>query len=277
MAATTPGVDLRIREKARELGADLVGLASASSVIDLPSHRISTAAGGRVDGEDAGRPVGPGSVQRPDSRWKTIVVLALWHPESRPELDYFSFDHNTPGNGILLGIVRDLVTWLNEEEALDARSLPYGVERGGVYLKDAGVQAGLGCIGRNNLLVTPEFGPRVRLRGLIVDAEADWDAPIRFDPCASCREYCRAACPRGALDDVVELPDGMAPSRWPARDGHYKRSRCMTQMNADRAAGGGVDRIDGECMEKDRPGVDAEYPVIHCRRCELSCPVGLHG
>jgi len=38
---------------------------------------------------------------------------------------------------------------------------------GDVSLRHAAVAAGLGVVGRNNLLVTPEFGPRVRLgRGI---------------------------------------------------------------------------------------------------------------
>jgi epoxyqueuosine reductase len=39
------------------------------------------------------------------------------------------------------------------------RPLPYKVEEGGMFLKDAATLAGLGIIGKNNLLITPEFEP----------------------------------------------------------------------------------------------------------------------
>ena len=43
--------------------------------------------------------------------------------------------------------------------------------------------AGLGVFGRDNLLVTQEYGPRVRLRGIFMDADLEPTAPIEgFDP-----------------------------------------------------------------------------------------------
>jgi epoxyqueuosine reductase len=39
------------------------------------------------------------------------------------------------------------------------RPLQYKVEEAGMFLKDAATLAGLGIIGKNNLLITPEFEP----------------------------------------------------------------------------------------------------------------------
>lgn len=58
------------------------------------------------------------------------------------------------------------------------------------------MQAGLGDIGRNGLLVTPRFGPRLRLSKLITDLELVPDKPIDFgvtqfcDACGKCADYC---------------------------------------------------------------------------------------
>ncbi|MFW6055781.1 MAG: epoxyqueuosine reductase [Chloroflexota bacterium] len=269
------GLDRRVKEKAHELGADLASLAPAVSVLDAPSHRVLTAEGWTIDGEDAG-PGWPDSRVSPprNPEGKTIVVLGLAHPRNKPELDYFSPGGNTPGNSTLLGIVRNLIRWLDTVEGVDAHSLHYAVERGGVFLKDAAVLAGLGCIGRNNLLVTPEFGPRVRLRGVLVDAELPPDSPIAFDPCVDCAGYCRVACPRYALNDAVEFSAVDDLEGRPARDGHYKRSRCMLQMNEDQSMVATSEAGDDSMMERDQMDALSEYPVVHCRRCELSCPVG---
>ncbi len=59
--------------------------------------------------------------------------------------------------------------------------------------------AGLGWIGRNNLLVTPEFGSRVRLVTILTDLELKTDTPMEFG-CGDCYE-CIKACPAGALTE----------------------------------------------------------------------------
>ena len=54
-------------------------------------------------------------------------------------------------------------------------------------------QAGLGWIGRNLLLVTPEFGPRIRLITVITYAELDQGPvplPNRCGTCPACIDSC---------------------------------------------------------------------------------------
>jgi epoxyqueuosine reductase len=59
-------------------------------------------------------------------------------------------------------------------------------------------QAGLGWIGRNQLLVTPEFGPRIRLMTVITDAELDEGPGPLPNRCGTCRA-CIDGCPLRAL------------------------------------------------------------------------------
>jgi epoxyqueuosine reductase QueG len=65
--------------------------------------------------------------------------------------------------------------------------------------KHAGEYAGLGVIGRSSLLITPAFGPRVRLACLLTDAAIPPGDRLDDNPCAGCGALCVASCPCGAL------------------------------------------------------------------------------
>jgi hypothetical protein len=60
------------------------------------------------------------------------------------------------------------------------RPLPYRVEHGGTLFKDAAALAGLGTIGKNNLVITPEYGPHVRLKAMFLDVDLEPTGPIGF-------------------------------------------------------------------------------------------------
>ncbi|MCR4659332.1 MAG: tRNA epoxyqueuosine(34) reductase QueG [Bacteroidales bacterium] len=65
-------------------------------------------------------------------------------------------------------------------------------------------RAGLGWIGRNTLLVTPQYGSYVNLGELVTTALFDsYDTPVE-NRCGSCRR-CVEACPGHALDDSATL------------------------------------------------------------------------
>jgi len=146
-------------------------------------------------------------------------------------------------------VAEGIALWLKKEFTTDALSLPYHVEKGGIFLKDAAVLAGLGTIGMNNLLITPEFGPRVRFSALVVDMELKSSSQIDFAPCESCDMRCRQVCPQKAF-----------------RSGAYSRTFCNEQMEIDMTGKAIVEQPE----KKDLP---SEY-IKYCRACELACPVG---
>jgi len=78
---------------------------------------------------------------------------------------------------------------------------------GEVSLRHAAVPAGLGVLGRNNLLVTPEFGPRVRLCAVVTTAELAPDEPCSESFCEDC-EACVSACPVDALSEPGKTRTG---------------------------------------------------------------------
>jgi epoxyqueuosine reductase QueG len=70
--------------------------------------------------------------------------------------------------------------------------------QGAVDWRGAGVAAGIGGYGESGLLVTGEFGPAVRLGGVVTDAEVSPGSPLPETPCVHCLK-CVESCPMGAL------------------------------------------------------------------------------
>lgn len=67
--------------------------------------------------------------------------------------------------------------------------------------KQLAVEAGLGWIGRQSLLITPQFGSFVLLGELVLCDDVDrYDAPFGDSRCGTCRA-CVEACPNGAILD----------------------------------------------------------------------------
>ena len=67
--------------------------------------------------------------------------------------------------------------------------------------KKVGYLAGLGWIGRNNLLVNPDLGSRARLVTILTDMPLETDNPLDLD-CGSCRA-CIGVCPAKAIHENV--------------------------------------------------------------------------
>ncbi|MBU2601246.1 MAG: epoxyqueuosine reductase [Actinobacteria bacterium] len=266
-AAASAALSAAIVRAALDRGADLAGVARIDDVRGSPSHRIfglleeysgagSTMVLGRVHGQ----------IDWPEKA-RSVIIIAVRHPEEEPHLDWWrdGLSGGTEGNRLLIDAGAELAAWLVAEHGIAAGVLPYHIEKGGIFLKDAAVLAGLGCIGRNNILVTPAYGPRVRLRCLVVDIELESTGPVDFDPCLDCDMPCRAACPQSAMARIVRTKEEYGLDELPGREGAYDRDRCEVQMQADVGEHEGITRGDsGE------PGKLVRY----CRRCETACWVG---
>ena len=75
--------------------------------------------------------------------------------------------------------------------------------RGHVSHRVLGWAAGLGWRGRNNLLVNPRFGSRVRYVSVLTDAPLETDEPLRRDcgTCAACVRVCPAHAIKARHED----------------------------------------------------------------------------
>ena len=253
--------------KARELGADLAGMVRIEDLKIAPSFSfapIIAGSGDEIGTRKSTLGLKPGEVHWPNEA-KTVMVIAVHHPEEKPELDWWYGKKDPPGNRELARIVRELCEWIPANLHCGVVHLPYHIERGGTYLKDAASLAGLGCIGRNNILVTPEFGPRVRLRALTLDIELPSTGPIDFDPCGKCADLCRKACPQKAFERQRYSAETHGQAILPGRDGTFARPTCNERME--------MDNEEALIQYVDELGEETKI-VKYCRRCELACPVG---
>ncbi len=179
----------------------------------------------------------------------SVLVLGLAHPQNDLPLDWWE-GGNTWGNRSLGKTSKLLKEWLLEKYGLKSQPLPYHVEKGGIFLKDAAVLSGLGIICRNNLLIHPEWGPRIRFRSILIEGDLQPSGMIEgFSPCDTCNNICQKACP------VDAFPQGT-----------YSMPLCRKQMRVDED-----NQVPyGEINENGKQNMVIKY----CRACELACPVG---
>ncbi len=144
-----------------------------------------------------------------------------------------------------------VVEWI-ESEGAHARAVPASAiieeERllGAISHKAVARMAGLGWQGKSLLLVTPKFGPRVRLVTVLTDLPLVPDGPIR-NRCGTCQE-CTKACPAGAIRNM------RTESHYETREQAVALEKCHALVKTFAA----------------RPGIGARI----CGVCVRACPLG---
>lgn len=262
-----------IIDAALEAGATCAGIANVEDLKKLPSFVMMPKRPhvDRVGGMEYQTGMPEGVVAWPESA-KSVLVIAYYHPAEDKYLDTWLDGKNPPGNRVLIRINKKVAAYIAEHMPhIETVPLKYHVEMGGIWLKDAAVMAGIGVVGRNNLLVTPEYGSKVRLRAMTLSADLPSTGALDWDPCEGCPEYCRRACPQGAFAEVAWKPEDFDGLRdLPGRDGRYDLRICDRQMKIDEDS-----KQEGDF---DIPGYGLAHEVLpYCRCCELACPVGTDG
>ena len=108
-------------------------------------------------------------------------------------------------------------------------------QKGHLSHKHIARAAGLGWIGRNNLLVNKEFGSRIRLVTLLTDLPLVINSPS-IKNCGSCRD-CLSVCPAGAIKEQPEEFDHLRcyeQLRIFAKTLHFSHNICGVCVKACR-------------------------------------------
>jgi epoxyqueuosine reductase QueG len=69
--------------------------------------------------------------------------------------------------------------------------------------KDAAADAGIGWFGKNDVIITEKYGPRVRLSAILIDHEFDYAKAYEKSQCPDDCDKCIKVCPGHALLNVA--------------------------------------------------------------------------
>ncbi len=121
-----------ILKKAKELGASLAGIARVDDLRSAPSFTFAPkmpSAGEGIGTRKSDNGLKPGEVNWPENA-RSIIVIAVAHPEEAPEMDWWYGRVDPPGNRVLAKVCRELCPWIEESFGINTVHLPYHVERG---------------------------------------------------------------------------------------------------------------------------------------------------
>jgi epoxyqueuosine reductase len=253
----------QIKDKARELGADLVGIADGSRI---DTSHITELDGARVIVLAKRLNDGVARIRRWDDRHKYYNdELTLTHlEETSLELVYWLEDAGYPA----------IIVPPTHVDPAQYKDKPDEHLHTMLSLPHAAVEAGLGTLGLNLQILTPEFGPRVLLTAVLCSADVECDRPMTqalcLGPtCGRCLKTCPPdavrewdrdwkACdthrsPHGFaqlsdhLDKIIDTPDAATRKQ-------LLRSETSFNLWQSILRGSGV--------------------ITGCRRCADVCPVG---
>jgi epoxyqueuosine reductase QueG len=140
--------------------------------------------------------------------------------------------------------------------------------------KTMAVEAGIGVIGLNRLVLSPRLGSNIFLNTILINAQVDlYDQRLEQHPCLNCR-LCAAVCPTGAIQ----------------KDGSFDFLACAIHSYRDWS--GGFDWVEALLASKDLETYRARFQDREtmslwqammfgfnhkCGYCQAVCPAGMYG
>jgi epoxyqueuosine reductase QueG len=252
-----------IKAKARELGADLVGIADGAA---LDTHEITE--------HDGARAIVLGvRVQAGTSR------ILPWNDRNKYYNDELSLT-------FLEEVSLELVYWLEDAgypaiivppthvDPWRYEGDPNKQQKPLLSFAHAAVEAGLGTLGLNGQLLTPQYGPRVLLTAVLCSVEVECDRPMTE---ALCRGPECGRCLKACPGDVVKQwdRDWDACNRYRSPHGFAHLSDYLGRV---------IDEPDlqrKKAMLRSEDSFNLWQSILRgagvitgCRRCADVCPVG---
>jgi epoxyqueuosine reductase QueG len=252
-----------IKAKARELGADLVGIADGAR---LDTSHITELDGGRVIVLAKHLNDGVARIRRWDDRHKYYNdELALTHlEETSLELVYWLEDCGYPA----------VIVPPTHVDPGRYNDRPQDHIEPMMPLAHAAVEAGLGTLGLNLQLLTPQYGPRVILTAVLCSVDVACDQPMKEALCLgpSCGR-CLKTCPADAVHEWDR--DWPACNRYRSPHGFAQLTEHLEKITQATDAATRKQLLRSEASFNLWQSILRGAGVITgCRRCADVCPVG---
>ena len=141
----------------------------------------------------------PGLLESLKTPWaRSVLVLGMPVKDRRlvEGIKYPCWEKPLQFIDLVLNQICYKLALLLRDRGLNSSVLPSSSEK--IDLRFFVLDAGLGSKGKNGLILTPEFGPRVRFAGVVTNLELESTGPVEEDLCGECTS-CIDACPVGAL------------------------------------------------------------------------------
>ncbi len=245
-----------LKDRARALGFDLVGITTPDPPAHFDLYRRWIAAGYHADMHYLATE--RALERRADPRrilpeCESIVVLAVRypappeavppHPQGHPRGRVAAYAWGDDYHEVLKPRLRALVRFVEEQVG---RPVPnrYYTDTGPILERELAQRAGLGWIGKNGNLIHPRRGSYYLLAEILLGLALPPDPPFATDHCGSCTR-CIEACPTQCI-----LPDRTVDAR-----------RCISYLTIENK---------GAIPEGLRPQMGAW--VFGCDVCQMVCP-----
>jgi epoxyqueuosine reductase len=248
---TRPLTSGSIKEKSREFGFDLCGVARAERHPRLARLADWVAAGTAGDMEylrqSLGERLDPARVLV--SARSVVSLGCVYNTDTTysyavadPERAFIArYAWGDDYHEVLRGRLRRLVGWMADEAGRGFEAFSC-VDSGPVQERVFAEQAGLGWIGKNTCLINPELGSWLFLGEIITNWELEIDPPA-VDHCGSCTR-CLEACPTSALTPYT-----------------LDATRCLSYLTIEAR---------GRVTSELRPAITQQ--VLGCDICQDVCP-----
>ena len=263
-----------IMAKAREFGADIVGIADSAKLNANPPDPADPRIPANISDYDADRVIVVGKRLSAG-----VTRIQRWDERHKYYNDELTLT-------FLEEITLSLVLWL-EKKGYPALIVPpthvdpwrYQGDpekhmKPLLQLEYAAVEAGMGTLGLNRQLLTPEFGPRVMLGGVLCSAPVECGSPMKEAMCLgpSCGR-CLAACP----GDVVKHwnRDWDACDKYRSPHGFAQLTGLFGRIMSE------PDKVKQKALLRSEDSFNIWQSILRgagvltgCRRCQDVCPIG---
>jgi epoxyqueuosine reductase QueG len=253
-----------IKQKAKELGADLVGIADGKK---LNTQAITEHDGERVIVLAVRLQAGTSRIRAWNDRNKFYndELSLTFLEEASLELVYWLEDAGYPA---IIVPPTHVDPWRYDGDPTKHQGTL-------ISLPHAAVEAGLGTLGLNQQVLTREFGPRILLTAVLCSVDVKCDAPMAEALCLGpeCGR-CLKTCPADAVREWDR--DWEACDRYRSPHGFAQLSEYLGRVIDEPDAGRKKEMLRSEASFNLWQSILRGAGVITgCRRCADVCPVGV--